>query len=67
MSFAYEPIANQSLCSQIIHKIFIIYSHISFNWFTICLHFGHTLFITDLYNVLKDKGKGYSKESAKGV
>lgn len=29
--------------------------------FTICLQFGHTLFTTDLYNVLKDKGKGYSK------
>ena len=28
---------------------------------TICLHFGHTLFTTDSYNVLKDKGKGYSK------
>lgn len=28
--------------------------------FTICLQFGHTLFITDLYNVLKDKEKGYS-------
>ena len=35
--------------------------------FIICLHFGHTLFTTDLYNVLKDKGKGYLKESAKGV
>lgn len=29
--------------------------------FTICLQFGHTLFTTDLYNVLKDKGKGYLK------
>ena len=35
--------------------------------FTICLQFGHTLFTTDLYNVLKDKGKGHSEESAKGV
>lgn len=29
--------------------------------FTICLHFVHTLFTTDRYNVLKDKGKGCSK------
>ena len=27
--------------------------------FIICLQIGHTLFTTDLYNVLKDKGKGY--------
>ena len=33
--------------------------------FTICLQFGHTLFTTDLYNVLKDKGKGYSKRVPK--
>ena len=33
--------------------------------FTICLHFGHTLFTADLYNVLKDKGKGYSKRVLK--
>lgn len=33
--------------------------------FTICLQFGHTLFTTDLYNVLKDKGKGYSKRVLK--
>nr|DAF14135.1 MAG TPA: hypothetical protein [Caudoviricetes sp.] len=33
--------------------------------FTICLHFGHTLFTSDLYNVLKDKGKGYSKRVSK--
>lgn len=30
--------------------------------FTICLQFGNTLFTTDLYNVLKDKGKGHSKK-----
>lgn len=30
--------------------------------FTICLHFGHTLFTTGRYNVLKDKGKGYSNK-----
>ena len=35
--------------------------------FTICLHFGHTLFTTDLYNVLKDKGKGYSKRVLKVI
>nr|DAV45779.1 MAG TPA: hypothetical protein [Caudoviricetes sp.] len=35
--------------------------------FTICLQFIHTLFTTDRYNVLKDKGKGYSKESIKGA
>ena len=35
--------------------------------FTICLHFGHTLFTTVLYNVLKDKGKGVLKESIKGI
>lgn len=34
--------------------------------FTICLHFVHTLFTTDRYNVLKDKGKGYLKKSTKG-
>ena len=34
--------------------------------FTICLQFGHTVFTTDRYNVLKDKGKGHSKVSAKG-
>lgn len=33
--------------------------------FTICLQIIHTLFITDLYNILKDKGKGYSKKSTK--
>lgn len=33
--------------------------------FTICLHFVHTLFITDRYNVLKDKGKGYLKRVLK--
>lgn len=33
--------------------------------FTICLHFGHTLFTTDRYNVLKDKGKGCSKRVLK--
>lgn len=33
--------------------------------FTICLQIVHTLFITDLYNILKDKGKGYSKKSTK--
>lgn len=33
--------------------------------FTICLQFGHTLFTTDLYNVLKDKGKGYTIEVPK--
>lgn len=33
--------------------------------FTICLQFGHTLFTTDLYNVLKDKGRGYSKRVLK--
>ena len=33
--------------------------------FTICLQFGHTLFTTDLYNVLKDKGKGYLKRVLK--
>lgn len=33
--------------------------------FTICLHFGHTLFTTDRYNVLKDKGKGCSKRVPK--
>lgn len=33
--------------------------------FTICLHFVHTLFTTDRYNVLKDKGKGYSKRVSK--
>ena len=31
--------------------------------FTICLQIVHTLFITDLYNVLKDKGKGYLKST----
>lgn len=34
--------------------------------FTICLQFVHTLFTTDLYNVLKDKAKGVLKESIKG-
>lgn len=33
--------------------------------FTICLHFVHTLFTNDRYNVLKDKGKGYSKRVLK--
>lgn len=33
--------------------------------FTICLQFGHTLFTIDLYNVLKDKGKGYLKRVSK--
>lgn len=33
--------------------------------FTICLQFGHTLFTTGLYNVLKDKGKGYLKRVLK--
>nr|DAN95202.1 MAG TPA: hypothetical protein [Caudoviricetes sp.] len=33
--------------------------------FTICLYFGHTLFTTDRYNVLKDKGKGCSKRVLK--
>lgn len=33
--------------------------------FTICLQFVHTLFTTDLYNVLKDKGRGYSKRVLK--
>ena len=33
--------------------------------FTICLHFVHTLFTVDPYNVLKDKGKGYSKRVLK--
>ena len=33
--------------------------------FTICLQIVHTLFITDLYNILKDKGKGYLKKSTK--
>ena len=33
--------------------------------FTICLHFGYTLFTTDRYNVLKDKGKGYLKRVLK--
>lgn len=33
--------------------------------FTICLQFGHTLFTTGLYNVLKDKGKGYSTRVSK--
>lgn len=33
--------------------------------FTICLHFGHTLFTNDRYNLLKDKGKGYSKRVLK--
>jgi len=27
--------------------------------FTICLQFSHTLFTTGLYNILKDKGRGY--------
>lgn len=27
--------------------------------FTICSQIGHTLFTSVLYNVLKDKGKGY--------
>ena len=31
--------------------------------FTICLQFGHTLFITDPYNVLKDKERGYIRLS----
>ena len=29
----------------------------TFDLFTNCLQFGHTVFTTDLYNVLKDKGK----------
>lgn len=33
--------------------------------FTICLQFGYTLFTTDRYNVLKDKGKGYLKRVLK--
>ena len=33
--------------------------------FTICLQIVHTLFITDLYNILKDKGKGYLKRVLK--
>lgn len=33
--------------------------------FTICLQFVHTLFTSDLYNVLEDKGKGYSKRVLK--
>lgn len=33
--------------------------------FTICLHFVYTLFTVDPYNVLKDKGKGYSKRVLK--
>lgn len=35
--------------------------------FTICLQFGHTLFTTDLYNVLKDKGREYSKRVLKVI
>lgn len=35
--------------------------------FTICLQFSHTLLTTDLYNVLKDKGKEVLKESIKGI
>ena len=35
--------------------------------FTICLQFGHTLFTTDRYNVLKDKGKGYSNRVLKVI
>ena len=35
--------------------------------FTICLQFGHTLFTSDLYNVLEDKGKGYSKRVLKVI
>lgn len=30
-----------------------------------CLQFGHTMFTTDRYNVLKDKGKGYLKRVLK--
>lgn len=33
--------------------------------FTICLQFGHTLYTYRLYNVLKDKGKGYLKRVLK--
>lgn len=33
--------------------------------FTICLQIVHTLLTTDLYNVLKDKGKGYLKRVPK--
>lgn len=33
--------------------------------FTICLQFVHTLFTTVPYNILKDKGKGYSKRVLK--
>lgn len=33
--------------------------------FTNCLQFSHTLFTTDLYNILKDKGKGYSNRVLK--
>lgn len=35
--------------------------------FTICSQFGHTLFTTDLYNVLKDKGREYSKRVLKVI
>lgn len=35
--------------------------------FTICLQIVHTLFTTDLYNVLKDKGKGYLKRVLKVI
>lgn len=35
--------------------------------FTICLQIVHTLFTTDLYNILKDKGKGYSKRVLKVI
>lgn len=34
--------------------------------FTICLQFVHTLFTTNIYNVLKDKGKGVLEKSTKG-
>ena len=33
--------------------------------FTICLQFVHTLYTYRLYNVLKDKGKGYLKRVLK--
>ncbi len=33
--------------------------------FTICLQFVHTLYTYGLYNVLKDKGKGYLKKVPK--
>lgn len=35
--------------------------------FTICLQIVHTFFTTDLYNILKDKGKGYLKRVLKAI